>query len=88
MPTPATKISTVPSVSSQISGPVDDHGLQNSQVTNCPGRRPEFLLQAAPPFQSPFHAFAPSVRTISARMPRSSLLSTHGLRHGKNLDIP
>ena len=80
MPTPATKISTFPSVSSQISGPVDDlWAAEFAGFTNCPGiKAPGISPASCSAFSiAPFMPFAPSVRTISAPYAfRIFLLST------------
>ena len=69
VPTPAIKISTFPSVSFQISGPVValwTAGLAG--FTNCPGMKlPGISAASSSAFaMAPFIPFAPSVRTISA----------------------
>ncbi len=69
VPTPATKMSTFPSVSSQISGPVEAlwaAGLAG--FTNCPGMKPPGISFASSSAFSmaPFMPPAPSVRTSSA----------------------
>ena len=82
MPTPATKMSTAPSVSRQISGPVAAlwaAGLAG--LTNCPGMNAPGVAAAISSAlaMAPFMPFAPSVSTSSApyafkRLRRSTLM--------------
>ena len=86
VPTPATKISTLPSVSAQISGPVVSKwactfaGLVNWDGIKLPGI--SFASSSAFAI-APFIPFAPSVKTISApyafKMLRRSTLMVSGI---------
>ena len=86
VPIPATNTSTLPSVSSQISGPVVSlcafglDGFTNCQATKQPGISFESSSAFA---MAPFIPFVPSVRTISApyalMMLRLSTLMVSGI---------
>ena len=69
VPTPATKISTLPSVSSQISGPVVSLCIFGfAGLTNCPGiKLLGVCFESSSAFaMAPFIPFEPSVKTSSA----------------------
>ena len=69
VPTPATKMSTLPSVSSQISGPVVAKCAAGfAGLTNCPGTKlfGISLASSSALAIAPFMPFAPSVSTSSA----------------------
>ena len=69
VPTPTTKISTLPSVSSYISGPVLSlWALGFAGFTNCPGTKLFGIsLASSSAFaMAPFMPFAPSLSTSSA----------------------
>ena len=69
VPTPAIKISTFPSVSFQISGPVVALWIAGfAGFTNCPGMKlPGISFASSSAFaMAPFMPLAPSVRTSSA----------------------
>jgi hypothetical protein len=75
VPTPATKMSTLPSVSRQISGPVVSKWMRGlAGFSNCPASQYFFGSLATISLalaMAPGIPFAPSVRTSSAPKARS-----------------